>query len=119
METNRRKFIKTAAAGTAGLMLGGSQLTAKSYNRIIGANERLQLAIMGLGRRVGGIYTPIGIKSNNVDLVYLCDVMKSQREKAAKKVSGMMDAKPKLENDYRKVLADQEVDAIFNLTPDH
>lgn len=119
METNRRKFIRTAAVGTAGLMLGGTQLSAKSYNRIIGANERLQVAIMGLGRRVGGIYAPIGIKKNNVDLVYLCDVMTSQREKAAKNVSKMMDAKPKLENDFRKILADQEVDAIFNLTPDH
>ena len=119
MESNRRKFIKTAAAGTAGLMLGGAQLSAKSYRRIIGANERLQVAIMGLGRRVGGIYAPIGVKENNVDLVYLCDVMASQRERAAKKVSEMMGAKPKLENDYRKILADQEIDAIFNLTPDH
>ncbi|MEO0338474.1 MAG: Gfo/Idh/MocA family oxidoreductase [Bacteroidota bacterium] len=119
MESNRRKFIKTAAAGTAGLMLGGAQLSAKSYRRIIGANERLQVAIMGLGRRVGGIYAPIGVKENNVDLIYLCDVMASQRERAAKKVSDMMGAKPKLENDYRKILADQEIDAIFNLTPDH
>jgi len=49
MKTNRRKFIRTAAAGTAGLMLGGRSLSAKSYNRIIGANDRLQVAIAGLG----------------------------------------------------------------------
>lgn len=119
METNRRKFIKTAAVGTAGIMLGGAQLSAKSYNRIMGANERMQVAIMGLGRRVGGFYPYLTDKKNNVDLVYLCDVMTSQREKAAKNVSKMMDSKPKLENDFRKIMADQEIDAIFNLTPDH
>ena len=119
METNRRKFIRTAAAGTAGLMLGGAQLSAKSYSRIIGANDRLQVAIAGLGRRVGGFYTPIAKKKNNIDLLYLCDVMTSQREMAAGVVSKKMDAKPKLENDIRKVLADKDVDILFNLTPDH
>ncbi|GAB5552769.1 MAG: Gfo/Idh/MocA family oxidoreductase [Saprospiraceae bacterium] len=119
MGTNRRKFIQTAAAGTAGIMLGGTQLSAKSYNRIMGSNERMQVAIMGLGRRVGGFYPYLTDKKNNVDLVYLCDVMTSQREKAAKNVSKMMDSKPKLENDFRKILADKEIDAIFNLTPDH
>lgn len=119
METNRRNFIRTAAVGTAGLMLGGAKLSAKSYKRVIGANDRIQVAIIGLGRRVNAIYTPISIKSNNVDLVYLCDVMASQREKAAGVVKEMMGASPKLENDIRKVLADKKVDAVFNLTPDH
>ncbi len=119
METNRRNFIRTATIGTAGLMLGGAKLSAKSYKRVIGANDRIQVAIIGLGRRVNAIYTPISIKSNNVDLVYLCDVMASQREKAAGVVKEMMGASPKLENDIRKVLADKKVDAVFNLTPDH
>lgn len=119
MGLNRRKFIKNTAIGATGLMLGGSALSAKSYNRIIGANERLQVALIGLGRRVGAFYPPIAKKSNNVDLVYLCDVMTSQREKAAKKLSGMMDGQPKLENDLRVVIEDKNVDAIFNATPDH
>ena len=119
MELNRRSFIKIAALGTTGLMLGGTSLSAKSYNRIIGANERLQVAIIGLGRRAKAFYAPIAIKENNIDLVYLCDVMKSQREKAAKKVGEMMGGQPKLENDIRKVIADNNVDAIFNVTPDH
>lgn len=119
MEINRRKFIRTAAVGTAGLMLGGASLSAKSYNRIIGANERLQVALIGLGRRVGAFYEPIAKKSNNIDLVYLCDVMTKQREKAAKKVGGMMSVQPKLENDLRVVIEDKNVDAIFNATPDH
>lgn len=119
MKVNRRRFIKTAAVGTTGLMLGGASLSAKSYNRIIGANERIRVAIIGLGRRAGAFYKPIANKSNNIDLLYLCDVMAPQRNKAAKKVGEMMETQPKLENDLRKVIADKEVDAIFNVTPDH
>ncbi len=119
MVSKRRDFIRTTAIGTAGLTLGSRSITAKSYHRIIGANERIQVAIAGLGRRVHAIYAPISIKSNNIDLVYLCDVMTSQREKAAGIVSEKIGAKPKLENDIRKVLADKNVDVLFNLTPDH
>ena len=119
MVSKRRNFIRTAAVGTAGLAFGGNNLTAKNYRRIMGANERIQVAIAGLGRRVNAIYAPISIKDNNVDLVYLCDVMESQRERAAGIVEERMGIKPKLENDIRKVLADKDVDVLFNLTPDH
>ena len=119
MNKTRRNFIRTAAVGSAGVVLGSTKLSAKSYKRIIGSNERIQVAIAGLGRRVGAIYTPVELKSNNVELVYLCDVMESQRLKAAKEMTPRLGYTPKLENDIRKVLADKNVDALFNLTPDH
>ena len=119
MKIKRRHFVRSSAISATGLALGGSKLNAKNYNRIIGANERVQVAIIGLGRRVNAIYAPISIKDNNIDLVYLCDVMASQREKAAGVVSDKMGIKPKLENDVRIVLADQDIDAVFHLTPDH
>lgn len=121
MNNNRREFIKKAALGTAGLTLGGmiSGMSAKSYAKIIGANERIGVAILGLGRRLGAYYEPIGLKSSNVELVYLCDVMKKQRESGAQKFSKHISYAPKLENDFRKVFADKQVDAIFNATPDH
>ncbi|WP_282122040.1 Gfo/Idh/MocA family protein [Algibacter mikhailovii] len=119
MATSRRSFIKKTAAGSAGLMIGGLSMSAQSYNKIIGANDRINVAIAGLGRRVGAMYTPIAVKKNNVELVYLCDVMEKQRANAATKVASMLDYKPKLENDIRKVLEDKNVDAFFNITPDH
>ncbi len=119
MDKKRRKFIQNTALGTAGLMMGGATLSAKSYRNIIGANERLNIAVIGLGRRLNGYTEPLSKKSNNVNLAYLCDVMPSQLEKAAKKFSEIIDYSPKLENDFRKILADKNVDAIFNATPDH
>ncbi len=119
--TNRRDFLKKVSAGAAGVAVGGTAMgmSAKSYSKIIGSNDRINVAIMGLGRRLGAYYAPIGKKENNVELVYLCDVMKSQRESAAQKFSKYIDYSPKLENDFRKVIEDSKVDAMINATPDH
>lgn len=119
--SNRREFLKKVSAGAAGVSLAGvtSGMSARSYSKIIGANDRLFVAIAGLGRRLGAFTEPVSLKSSNVELVYLCDVMKSQREKAAARFSKLIDYKPKLENDIRKVIEDQKVDALINATPDH
>ena len=121
MSSNRRDFIKKVTAGTAGIAVGSSAMgmSAKSYGRIIGANDRINIAIAGLGRRLGAFPSPIGNKKNNVELIYLCDVMKSQRERAAGVYAEHIKNKPKLENDIRKVIADPEVDLLINATPDH
>ncbi|MCC5939525.1 MAG: Gfo/Idh/MocA family oxidoreductase [Lunatimonas sp.] len=116
----RRKFLKKTAMTTAGISaLGAFGFSAKSYGKIIGANERINVAIAGLGRRLGAFYQPIGLKSSNVNLVYLCDVMESQREKALQNFQKVIDYKPKLENSILKVIEDKEVDALINATPDH
>ncbi len=119
--TNRRDFIKKVSAGAAGVTIGGTALgmSAKSYNRIIGANDKLNIAIMGLGRRVGAYLEPLARKESNAELLYLCDVMEHQRVNAGKHFSEGLGYTPKLENDFRKVLEDPNVDAIMNATPDH
>ncbi|NND07824.1 MAG: Gfo/Idh/MocA family oxidoreductase [Saprospiraceae bacterium] len=122
MSSNRRNFIKKATAGAAGLAIGTSSansMTASSYRKVIGANDRLHVAIIGLGRRLQAYMPPIGDQGNNVELSYLCDVMKSQRERAAKRFTEHIDYSPKLENDVRKVIDDKQVDIIINATPDH
>jgi predicted dehydrogenase len=121
MSSDRRHFIKTVTAGAAGVAAGGSAMgmSARSYGRIIGANDRLYIAIAGLGRRLGAFLPPIAEKKNNVELLYLCDVMKSQREKAAERFSKHIKNNPMLENDIRKVIGDPKVDILINATPDH
>jgi predicted dehydrogenase len=119
MDKTRRSFIRKLALGAAGLTIGGAGMSAVSYGRIIGANDRLNVAIVGLGRRLGGFIEPVARKQSNVTLSYLCDVMKSQRDRAAERFSKNIDYVPLLENDVRRIYDDQKVDAIFDLTPDH
>ena len=121
MSTTRRSFIRNVAASSAALTIGGvaSGMSAKSYSKIIGSNEKLNVAIAGLGRRVKGYFDPIKMKDSNVNLLYLCDVMDHQLERADKNFQELLGYKSKQEKDVRKVLEDKELDAIFIATPDH
>ena len=120
-DNSRRDFLKTVGLGAAGVAFSGgaNAMSAKSYSRIMGANDRIHVAIQGLGRRYPGFIPPIANKDNNVELLYLCDVLKSQREKAAAEVSKLVSNSVVLENDIRKILEDKKVDAVFMATPDH
>lgn len=119
--TTRRNFIKKTTLASAALTVAQSTMgmSAKSYNNIIGANDRLNVAIAGLGRRLDAFKEPIALKESNVKLLYLCDVMESQRTKALKEFGKLINYKPTLENDIRKVLEDKDLDLLINATPDH
>lgn len=118
---SRRNFIKKVGLGAAGVALAGgvNAMSAASYKRIIGANDRITVAIQGLGRRYNAFLPSIVNANNNIELLYLCDVMDSQLEKAAANVSEKTKDKFKIEKDIRKVLADKNLDAVFMATPDH
>ena len=107
---SRRDFIKKTSMAGAAIAIGGSTMgmSAKSYRNIIGSNERLNVAIAGLGRRLEAFKEPIALKESNVKLLYLCDVMESQRLKGLKAFREHIDYNPALENDIRKVLDDKK-----------
>lgn len=113
--TSRRTFIKKTTLGAAGLAVG---LNAKAYNRILGANDRIQTAIFGCYRRFGGI-APALTKLDNVDITYVCDVDSRRQEEAVGKVKEWAGTAPKGEKDLRKILDAADVDAVFHATPDH
>ncbi len=115
----RRDFLKTTTLGAAGITIAGMGMSPRSYAAIVGANDRLNVAIVGLGRRLEAYYQPVARKESNVRLAYLCDVMESQRERAASGFAQHINYQPTLENDIRKVVEDPQVDVIINATPDH
>lgn len=117
----RRDFIKTTTVAAIGMGLPSSinAMTAKSYSNILGANDRIHIAIQGLGRRHGAYIPAIAAKQNNVRLDYLCDVLDAQLVKASKNLSQKISNRPKQEKDIRKILEDKDIDAVFIATPDH
>ncbi len=115
--STRRSFIKQAAG--ASLAVTAMTSSAASYARILGANDRLGVGVIGLGRRLKAYIPPVADKANNAELLYLCDVMKSQRERAAGMFAEQVSHNAKLVNDQREVIDDPKVDVVLNATPDH
>lgn len=114
---SRRDFIKKSALATAGISFAGAS-SAASYKRILGANDRVNIGIIGCGRRFGAYHDLVSGK-HNVRLNFVCDVKQSQREKAAAKLKSLISYKPKFVEDIKEVLDSKDVDAIINATPDH
>ena len=117
---NRRDFIRKSTLSGLGLATVSTMgMSAQSYSNIVGANDRLNIAIAGLGRRLGAYFSPIGHKKSNARLSYLCDAKQSQMTKAAERFSKHISYNPKLEQNIFKVLEDDQVDVLINAMPDH
>ncbi len=118
---NRRNFIKKSAVGTAGAVLTASTLTAKSYSRILGANDRIVMGVVGLrGRGKSLINNFSGMYADGVEIKTLCDVdnqfFEDRIKMTAKNQKGN---KPNTVVDMRKMFEDADIDAVGIATPNH
>ena len=119
--TKRRDFIKKGILGTAGIAIGGVGFSSKSYRSIIGSNDRLNLAVIGI-RGQGGthINSYCGMKdSKNIRLKTLCDVDEQYFGPKSKVVFDKTGETPKTEWDMRKVFDDKEIHAVSFAIPNH
>ena len=86
-ELSRRKFIGRTTAGLAGVVVssGISSMSAASYNRVAGANDRINIGFLGCGARSSGHQSMVksSEKDKNLGVVAVCDIWKLNREKAA------------------------------------
>ena len=112
----RREFLDTLAVGAAGLAVS---TTAKSYSRILGANDRVNFAVLGLNSR--GYAHLAALKANKSDarIAYVCDVDSNILNKFADKTKDEMGEPAVAEKDCRHVLQQKEVDAVSIAAPDH
>ena len=113
---NRRDFLDTLATGAAGLAIGS---TAKSYGQILGANDRLNFAIMGLRWRG---YAHLSALMGNKDAArvsHVCDVDSTILAKFAGIAEHELGYSPTSDKDFRSVLQQKDVDAVTIATPDH
>lgn len=127
--TGRRKFIKQSALGSAGITMGGLGFSANSYGSILGSNDRIHVASIGLGRKrsdgLGGMGAQYvkkicEMKDNyNLQVDTICDVDERCFTESNKTVYTSMGIKPKNEWDMRRVLDDKKIDVAFFATPNH
>ena len=112
--SSRRRFLKqTTAAG-----VGASMLPAVSWSRVLGSNERLNMAVIGTGG-MGTGHTQRLVdrkQAENIDVISVCDVYR-RRLNNAMRIIDKGDGSGTME--YREVIDNPDVDAVLIATPDH
>jgi len=114
---SRRQFLKTASAGAAAL-----GMTAASYARVAGANDRLSIGVIGCGRRGRGAHMP-GVHNHaeamNLEITALADPWKPSRDTAAALVEKWYGRPARQFVSYRDILALDDIDAVMIASYDH
>jgi predicted dehydrogenase len=112
---SRREFLRDLALGTVGLTVG---MNARSYARIMGANDRVNFAIIGLHGR-GNAHLECIRQNKGTMVSHVCDVDRRELDKFAAAVKGQFNQSPVAEKDFRKILESKDVDAVTIATPEH
>lgn len=114
MQKSRRTFIKNSGI----LAIGGMGLSAFNYRNIIGANDRISVGVMGTNGRGAGMAANFA-KQKNTEVLYICDVEGNALLKGINAVNKAANKKPKAIKDFRSILSDKNLDAMFLAPPDH
>jgi len=114
---SRRKFLKSATAGGAALAI-----SAASYSRVIGANDRISIGQIGCGSRgidahMAGIHAHQA--TQNFEITAVCDPWRLRQEEAAAKTKEWYGREARKFSSYRDLVALKDVDAVMIASPDH
>src|SRR5580698_5888010 len=121
MKNSRRDFIKKSAITGAGTYFGALGLSAQSYRKIIGANDRVRVGVVGFSDRHRGSHAPSFMehyKELNFDIVAVSDLWKKRRDE------GTAFWKEKMQHDIKgfrnndELYDSKSVDAVFMSTAD-
>src|SRR5271157_3182235 len=104
---SRRDFLDTLAVGAAGLAISS---TAKSYGQIMGSNDRLNFAVIGLNSRAYAHLSALKANKAAARIAYVADVDTDILKKFAAATEKAMGEAPGTKQDFREVLALKEID---------
>src|ERR1700686_5346927 len=106
LEPNRRTFLKQAAMGTAAVL-------AYPTARVLGANDRVRVGMIGVGDRGNDLLGQI-LSVHGVEVVVMADVYSRRRDQAKNRVPGIQTA-----DDHRRLLDMKDIDAVIVASPLH
>jgi predicted dehydrogenase len=115
---SRREFISRGAAGIAASSALITSSKASSYANILGANDTINIAIIGI-RGQGGGHIRNYAKMKNVKITYVVDVDENLFERRQDEVEKIAGYRPKGQWDMRKVFEEKDVDAVSIASPNH
>src|SRR5262245_57722783 len=110
--TSRRRFIKQTAAAGAVASIGFPAIRAAES-----PGDRLLVGVMGLGSGLAHVNALLQL--SNVEIAYLSDIDEQRMEKAAGVVGAKQERKPQVAKDFRRILEDKNINALFIAAPNH
>ncbi len=121
MKNTRRNFIKKTTLASSGIALGLNTMSAKSYNRIIGANDRIQIGIVGFSNRAKGALIPAfngHSKAQNFEIVGVSDIWNRRREEGKAYIKELTGNKIKKWRNNEEMYDKNKIDAVIISTAD-
>ncbi len=113
--TDRRTFVKQA-----GVAMIAAGMDARSYARVLGANDRIRLGQLGCGDRSEGHVHMVQLASRQmpVETIAVCDIWSLARERRAAQVKKVMNVDPQLYKYSEDMLARKDIDGVMIATGD-
>ncbi len=111
---NRRNLLKQSGALATAVALGN----LPTNTRVLGANEKLILGMIGPGGHGSGLLKSF-VQQQGVEVAYVCDADANRMNQAARTVEQASGKAPRTVPDLRRILDDKSVDAVIIATPDH
>src|SRR5436853_741022 len=109
---DRRQFIRTSSVLTTGLAsLSGPAILRSAES----PGEKIVVGVMGLGR--GHDHVKALLQIPNAEIAYICDIDEQRIERALASSFSQQEKKPRGVKDFRKILDDKSVDALFIAAP--
>ncbi len=120
MEKSRRDFVKKSVIGTTALTVGGilPGVNAKSYGRIIGANNKIVVSMMGVNSRGKALARNFSVQKN-CEVAHICDVDSRAIVSCTEAIRDRQSVVPKGFEDFRKSLESKDIDVMVIAAPDH
>lgn len=114
---DRRQFLKQAGNVVAGT---ATALSARSYARVLGANDRIRLAQLGCGGRSRGHVRMVHMAAQRspVEVVAVCDIWSMARDNRANQVKEMFGSAPTTYKYSEEMLARSDIDGVMIATAD-
>ena len=118
---SRRDFIKKAGIASGGILLTGYGMSAAGYKRIIGANDRVNVGIVGFSDRAKFTLLPCfghHFKDLNFDITGVSDIWSVRRAEGAAYLEDMLGHPVRQYINNEHLYADKDIDAVIISTAD-
>lgn len=121
---DRRSFLQKTSALGAGMSLANRAFArpVQKPGRVIGANDRINVGVIGVGGRgtyVGRAFGVVGQESANAQVIAVCDVYQKRINQNKDMHATKFNTKVDGYLDYRELIRRPDIDAVIVATPDH